>query len=75
MTKNLAQKKTFIPPARVIVTRPNRLFEVEPYSRRQGESLQDLRDNLRLKKALKTAVERDIAPTSLIEAVRAAIRA
>ena len=55
--------------------RPNWLFEIEPYSRTQGESLSEIRDNLKLKKALRRAVERDLAPISLIENIRASIRA
>lgn len=55
--------------------RTNWLFEVESYSRSQGESLGDLRDNLRIKKALKRAVERDFAPIDLIERIRVGIRA
>jgi hypothetical protein len=55
--------------------RTNWLFEVESYSRSQGESLGDLRDNLRIKKALKRAVERELAPTSLVERIRTEIRA
>lgn len=55
--------------------RPNWLFEIEPFSRTQGESLSEIRDNLKLKKALRRAVERDLAPISLIENIRASIRA
>ncbi len=55
--------------------RMNWLFEVEPYSRPQTETLVDIRDNLRLKKNLKRAVEREVAPLSLIESIRAGIRA
>lgn len=55
--------------------RMNWLFEIEPYSRPQTENLADVRDNLRLKKLLKRAVERDLAPVSLIESIRAGIRA
>ena len=50
-------------------------FEIEPYSRTKGDSLQDLRDNLRLKTALKRAVMRDVAPMRLIKAIRTDIRA
>jgi hypothetical protein len=75
MTKNLAQENSFMPHAKATATRANWMFEVEPYSRSHGESLQNLRDNLRLKKAMKRAVEQDVAPLSLIEAVRAGIRA
>ena len=55
--------------------RTNWLFEVEPYSRSQGESLGELRDNLRIKKALKRAVAREFAPIDLIEKIRTGIRA
>lgn len=55
--------------------RMNWLFEVEPYSRPQANTLADLRDNLRLKRSLKHAVEREVAPLSLIESIRAGIRA
>lgn len=51
------------------------LFEVGPFPRPQTETLADLRDDLRLKKLLKRAVERDVAPLSLIESIRAGIRA
>jgi hypothetical protein len=57
-----------------ISTRANWLFEIEPYSRTQGSSLQDLRDDLRLKKALQRAIECEVAPLHLIEAIRAGIR-
>lgn len=50
-------------------------FEIAPYSRATGDSLQNLRDNLRLKKALKQAVMRDLAPMRLIKAIRTDIRA
>ena len=59
-------------------TRPirmNWLFEIEPYSRDRTESLADVRDNIQLKKRLKRAVEREVAPLSLIESIRAGIRA
>ena len=55
--------------------RPNWLVEIEAYERPQINTLADLRDNLRLKKFLKRAVERDVAPLSLIESIRAGIRA
>jgi hypothetical protein len=60
------------------LTRPSRmnwLFEIEPYSRPQNEKLSDMRDDQRLKKHLKRAVDRDVAPLSLIESIRAGIRA
>ena len=52
----------------------NWLFDVEPYDRPRTESLADVRDNLRLKKFLKRAVDRDVAPKSLIESIRSGIR-
>jgi hypothetical protein len=52
----------------------NWLFDVEPYARPQTETLMDIRDNLRLKKFLKRAVEREVAPLSLIESIRNGIR-
>jgi hypothetical protein len=55
--------------------RMNWLYEVEPYPRVQAKTLEDVRDDLRLKKVLKRAVERDLAPLSLIESIRAGIRA
>ena len=54
--------------------RMNWLYDVEPYNRSQKETLTDVRDNLRLKKVLKRAVERDVAPLSLIESIRSGIR-
>jgi hypothetical protein len=55
--------------------RTNWLADVEPYERPQVNTLADIRDNIRLKKLLKRAVERDVAPRSLIESIRAGIRA
>jgi hypothetical protein len=55
--------------------RMNWLFEIEPYSRPQTDTLADLRDDLRLKKLLKRAMNREVAPLSLIESIRAGIRA
>jgi hypothetical protein len=51
------------------------LSDIEPYERPQTETLADIRDNIRLKKLLKRAVEGDAAPQSLIDSIRAAIRA
>jgi hypothetical protein len=61
-------------PARKVYSRPN-WFEIETFSRAQGECLQELRDTLRLKKALKKAVLREVAPMRLIKAIRTDIRA
>lgn len=63
------------PPTNSRPIRRNWLFEIEPYSRPQTETLTDLRDDLRLRKLLKRAVEGEVAPLSLIESIRARIRA
>ena len=55
--------------------RTNWLFEIEPYERTQTNTLSDIRDNLRLKKLLKRAVEREVAPLSLIDSIREGSRA
>jgi hypothetical protein len=47
---------------------------VEPYSRLHDETLADVRDNLRLKRYLKRAVEREVAPLSLIQSIKDQIR-
>ena len=73
--KTLAQIDNYRRPENSVSARPNWLFEIEPYSVDQGSSLQELRDTLRLKKALKQAVESDVASIRLIEAIRAGIRA
>jgi len=62
-------------PAKSNAIRMNWLLDVEPYSRPQNETLEEVRDNLRLKKLLKRAVERELAPLSLIETIKAGIRA
>jgi len=54
--------------------RGNWHFVAESYSGPSAESLQDLRDNLCLKKHLKRAVANDLAPMSLIQTIREAIR-
>jgi hypothetical protein len=65
--------ETYIPVKSTSV-RMNWLFEVEPYARPQADELAAVRDNLRLKRLLKRAVEREVAPVSLIEVIRAGIR-
>ena len=74
MTKKLAPETSFLP-LKAAETKTNWKFEVEPHFCLNGESVQELRDNMRLKKALKRAMERDAAPASLIEAIRREIRA
>lgn len=72
--KDLAAKRPALQERNLGSFRTNWLFEIESYSRARGESLIELRDNLRLKKALKKAVERDLAPVHLIESIKAGIR-
>lgn len=73
---NDSTKRTeFLKSTEVKATRPNWLFEVESFSRNDGETLSDLRDRLRLKRALKQAVHRDFAPLELIRRIRTDIRA
>ena len=66
--------ETYIP-AKSKAFRMNWLFEIEPYSRPAVATLTDVRDDLRLKKLLKRAVESEVAPLSLIESIRTGIRA
>ena len=47
---------------------------VEPYSRLHDETLADVRDNLRLKRYLKRALESEVAPLSLIQSIKDQIR-
>lgn len=68
------KNETYLP-AKSKAIRMNWLSDVEPYPRPHTETLEDLRDDLRLKKLLKRAVEREVAPLSLIESIRASIRA
>jgi hypothetical protein len=65
MSEKLAIKHTF---------RSNWLFEVEPFSRSSAVTLQELHDNVRLKKHLKRAVASEMAPYSLIQSIREGIR-
>jgi hypothetical protein len=65
MSEKLAIKHTF---------RSNWLFEVEPFSRSSSTTLQELRDNVRLKNHLKRAVATEMAPFSLIQLIREGIR-
>ena len=65
MSEKLAIKHTF---------RSNWLFEVEPFSRSGSTTMQELRDNARLKKRLKQAVATEMAPFSLIQSIRERIR-
>ena len=48
------------------------MFDVD--IRMPVKTLHDVRDDLRLKRALKRAVERDLAPQSLIDAIKKGIR-
>lgn len=48
---------------------------IGPYVRAGTQTLADIRDDLRLKKLLKRAVEREVASYSLIESIRTRISA
>lgn len=65
MSEKLAIKHTF---------RGNWLFEVEPCSRSNAVTLQELHDNVRLKRHLKRAVESEMAAYGLIQSIRERIR-
>jgi hypothetical protein len=76
LAMNDSTKRTeFLKKPDEMAARPNWLFEVESFSRSDGETLTDLRDRLRLKRALKQAVQRDFAPLELIRRIRTDIRA
>ncbi|MGB7208501.1 MAG: hypothetical protein WBD27_07570 [Pyrinomonadaceae bacterium] len=49
-------------------------FEIEPYSRMPQKTLEDVRDDHRLKRMLKCAVMRDYAQQSLIDSIKNEIR-
>jgi hypothetical protein len=72
---NSADEKSFLKKSEEKIIRPNWLFEIEPYSRTYGESLTDLRDNIKLKKIVRRAIERDFAPAALIQRIQTGIRA
>ena len=63
------------PLANQCLTEPGGRFETHHFSIQQNHSLAELRDNMRLKKHLKLAVNTVVAPTSLVNAIRAGIRA
>lgn len=48
------------------------MFDID--TRMPVKTLHDVRDDLRMKHALKRAVERDLAPQSLIDAIKKGIR-
>lgn len=50
------------------------MFDVDPHSRVPTKPLQNVRDDLRVKSALRRAVNRDFAPQSLIDAIKKDIR-
>lgn len=52
----------------------NRSWTFDIDTRMPMKTLHDVRDDLRLKRALKRAVERDLAPRSLIDAIKKGIR-
>ena len=52
----------------------NRSWMFDSDTRMPVKTLHDVRDDLRLKRALRRAVERDFAPQSLIDAIKKGIR-
>ena len=72
--KGLSRKYSPLSRARKIALHANWMFEIEP-DPRSRESLISLRDELRMKKLLKRAIAREVAPVRLVEAIRAGIRA
>jgi hypothetical protein len=50
------------------------LFEIEPFHRSDGKSFGDLVNDLRLKRFLKKAVEKEFTPQSLIDSIKNGIR-
>ena len=50
------------------------MFDTEPYDRLPQKSLQEIRDDQRLKGFLKRAVEKDFPPESLINSIKLGIR-
>lgn len=53
----------------------NCIFEVEPFSRVTQKSFTDVRDELRLKRALQHAIRRERAPQHLVDSIRDMIKA
>jgi hypothetical protein len=49
-------------------------FDFDTNSRGRAKTLLDVRDELRVKSALRRAVNRDFAPQSLIDAIKKGIR-
>jgi hypothetical protein len=52
----------------------NWLFEIEPYVRQEPASFTEVAENLKAKRFLKQAIQREFAPESLINSIRAGIR-
>lgn len=50
------------------------LFEIERFRRPDGKLFSELADDLRLKRFLKRAVEKDFAPQSLIDSIKTSVR-
>ena len=57
-----------------LVSSRNWIFESERYSTMPQRSFDDMSGDLRLKRVLKRAVQRDRAPQNLIDSIRAGIR-
>ena len=52
----------------------DRIFDVELYSQAQRKTFTEVRDDLRLKCAMRRAVSRDSAPQHLVNSIRNMIR-
>ena len=50
------------------------LIDMEPYARTPQKSFTEVRDDLRLKRAMQRAVHRDSAPQHLVDSIRNMIR-
>ena len=46
------------------------MFEIEPFYRSDGKSFADLVNDVRVKRFLKRAVEKEFAPQSLIDSIK-----
>jgi hypothetical protein len=62
------------PISRFNYVRRTGLYDAEPYDHSTPRSLSEVRETLKLKGFLKRAVEKDVAPEHLIEAIKTGIR-
>ena len=57
-----------------LVASRNWTFNFEPYSQVPRKTFDQVNDDLRLRRVIKRAVERDYAPQSLIDSIKKSIR-